>query len=126
MIENVPLAINQNWLGAYLIPPDEIVLFEFLLYKQNYFGVSSYYYFSKRKMEDELKIGRKRLNAILKDFQDMGFLSVEIGLETTTNNSTTYFKIDFKQLAKDDVLSKLINKDCEYYNKLKKWMKSKK
>lgn len=124
MNENVPLAINQNWIAGYLIPPDEVVLFEFLLYKQNYFGASKYYYYSQRKLVSDLKIKRTRLETILKKFEEMGFLHIVIENETTTNNKTTYFNIDFKKLSKEEVLSRLIDARSDFYSRLKKWAES--
>ena len=118
MNESLPITINITRLSCYNLSPDEVVLLEFLLFKQNYFGAFSWFYYSQRRMITELKIKRSRLEKILSTFKDMGFLNVRIGLSTSTNNSMSYFMVDFSILSKDSVLSQIIDKDSYFYDEM--------
>lgn len=126
MSESLPLAINLNKLSMYSLAPDEVVLFEWLLFKQSYFGAGYFFYYSRKKIEEATRIKRRRIEAITKMFEDMGFLKTELGVERVTNNQVLYYKVDFKILAKDDCLSSIVDKDSILYKDLKEWLKTRK
>ena len=126
MSESLPLAINLNKLSMYSLAPDEVVFFEWLLFKQSYFGASYFFYYSRRKIEEVTRIKRARLESIVKMFEDMGFLKTKLGFETVSNNQALYYNVDFKILAKDDCLCRIVDKDSVLYKDLKAWLKTRK
>ena len=123
-MNKTPLAINFSRFQAYRLAPDEVALFEFLLFKQSYYGIGMYFYYSKNKIEEELKIGRRRLKAIIEMFEEIGILYSVVEQEGTTNNKTTYFKIDFDRLDEDRFLLNILDCKSDFYVEFKKWVKS--
>lgn len=123
-MNKTPLAINFGRFQAYRLAPDEVALFEFLLFKQCHFDPYSYFYHSQRRLISDLKIKRSRLEKIIDTFEQMGFLKTEVREEGKTNNQVTYFMVDFGILEKDGILSQIIEKDSELYNDYKKWFKN--
>lgn len=123
-MNKTPLAINLSRFQAYRLAPDEVALFEFLIFKQGHFDPYNYFYHSQRRLISDLKIKRSRLEKIIETFVKMGFLKTEVREEGKTNNQVTYFMVDFGILEKDGILSQIIEKDSELYNDFKKWLKS--
>ena len=122
-MNNVPITISINKFSMYRLSPDEVVLFEFLIFKQNHFDPYGFFYHSQRKIISKLKIKRSRLEKIIKTFEDIGFLKTEVRQEGKTNSLVTYFKIDFDTLGKDEVLSQIIDEKSQLFNDFKKWLK---
>jgi DNA-binding MarR family transcriptional regulator len=122
-MNKTPLSINFGRFQAYRLAPDEVALFEFLIFKQCHFDPYSHFYHSQRRLISDLKIKRSRLEKIINTFEGIGFLKTEVKEEGKTNNQVTYFMVDFDILEKDEVLSQIIEKESELYNDFKKWLK---
>ena len=120
MVGNLPLAINLNKLADYRVEPDEAVFFEWLLFKQNLYGLNKMFFFSRKNIESSIGIKRRRLEAITKKFCELGFMETTTGTERHTNNICIYYYIDFEALVKKNLLSEIIKQDSSYYNELKK------
>lgn len=110
----------------YSLAPDEVVLLEWFLFKQNYFGAGYFFYYSRKKIEEATRIKRRRIEAITKMFEDMGFLKTALGFEKVTNNQVLYYKVDFKILAEDSCLCRIVDKESILYKELKGWLNTRK
>ena len=64
-----PMCINVVRLQDYLLAPDEVVLFDWLLVKQAYVFNYKPFYYSQRRIEKETRIGRRRFETILRTFK---------------------------------------------------------
>ena len=123
-MKETPLCINFQRFGGYLLAPDEVVLFEWFLFKQNCFGVHRSFHYSKPRIEADTRIGRRRQEAIIEKFQKMGFLMCVNIHDSQKGSLTRNFRIDYNVLSKDEVLTQIIDKDSVLYASCKKYIES--
>lgn len=105
-----------------MLEPDEVVLFERLLFKQLNFGSQPFYY-TGEAIESETRIKRRRYEAILYKFQEMGFLDCSKMVKKNGSSKAKHFIIYFDVLLKDSVLSQIIDNESEYYKTFKAFIK---
>ena len=120
-MSDVPFCLNFSRFADYLLAPDEVVLFEWLLFKQYYFGVRSYFHYSKPRIEADTRIGRRRQEAIIKKFEDMGFLHCITMHDNKKGSLTRNFKIDYGVLANENVLSQIVNEESFLFGDYQKY-----
>lgn len=120
-MKDLPFATNFQRFSMYMLAPDEIVLFEWFLSKQYYFGVHSHFHYSKPRIEADTKISRRRLEAIIKKFEGLGVLEKILEVKRDGCSMTNHYKVDFEALMKDDVLSRIVEKDSVLFTDYKKY-----
>lgn len=115
---DIPISINwQRW-EAYLLPPDEIVFFEFLLFKHNGFGLKPFF-IGRDRREILTHIKRRKQEEAIKKFAALGFLLVEE--KTNEVGRVTYYHIDYTQLEK--VLDRIITPQTDANRELREFVR---
>lgn len=120
-MNETPLCINFQRYSSYLLSPDEVILFERLLFKQLSFGSKPFYY-TGETIESETRIRRRRVEAILYKFEEMGFLDCSKMVKKNGSSKAKHFIIYFNVLLDDSVLSQIIDKESEYYKTFKTYI----
>lgn len=122
-MKDIPFCLNLTRFEKYLLSPDEVVLFEWLLTKQYYFNVHSFFHYSSARIEEETRIGRRRQEAIIKKFKGLGFLEIEKLVKSNGNSITNHFRIDFNSLQTDEVLANIVDKESMLFVDYQKYFK---
>lgn len=125
MKEEMPLSLNIRRYSDYLLEPDEMVLFEWFLFKQNGYGWNYRFFFSREKIECATRIKRRRVEAIIKRFVDLGFLTKEVGEENGSRMKVTYYGIDAEVLRDRKVLSQILRAESLTFKELSQWLRGK-
>lgn len=120
-MNKTPLAINFSRFQAYRLAPDEVVLFEKLLFKQYNFGGNCFYY-TGEAIESETRIKRRRVEAILYKFEELGFLDCVKIVKRNGSSKAKHFKVNFEILLEEDVLSEIIDKESDYYKEFREFI----
>ena len=118
----IPLCTNIIRLQSYLIAPDEVILFDWLVVKQVSFKFQDFHY-SQARIEEETRIKRTRQEQIISHFTSLGFLSAEVGVNKETRGRVRYFKVDFEVLTNNNVLNQIINEKEPLFGNFIKYMK---
>ena len=108
----LPYSVIMNKLEHYLLPPDEVVFFEWLIEKHVYFGRQEKFHYAQRRIENETRIKRRRLDAIIRKFEEMGFVSTRIEA-LGTQPKVTYFYVNISCMFRN--LGRVIDSKTEYY-----------
>lgn len=117
----MPLCVNVMRLKSYLLKPDELIFFDWLIIKQTSFKEESFYY-SYERIYEETRISRRRLDAIIKHFKEMGFLCSEAKGSYMAKGKVTFFKVNFNNLL--NCLDNIINSEhSEYYTSFYQFIK---
>lgn len=123
----MPLCVNVMRLQSYLLKPDEVVFFEWLIIKQSYFQEDDrtkegWFYYPFKRINKEIRISRSRFEAIVKLFKDMGFLETKVEGDYKVNGRATFYKVNFTNVLA--CLDKIINAESnEYYSSWKDYIK---
>lgn len=120
--DELPFCVNFKKCEAYLLPPDEMVLFEWLLFKQNSFGVGNSFYYTRKRIESDTKINRRRQDAIFAKFEGMGFLKRELQIKSGKNSATYHFRIEYEILKNDNVLSQILDIETFVYIDMQRYL----
>ena len=94
-----PMCINVVRLQDYLLAPDEVVLFDWLLVKQAYVFNYKPFYYSQRRIEKETRIGRRRFETILRTFKDQGWLWSEVMHKGPEQGQVRHYAVDYRRLS---------------------------
>lgn len=121
-VPEIPLCTNIMRLQSYLLPPDEVVLFDWFVVKQVSFKYKEFHY-SQKRIEEETRIKRTRLEIIIMKFETLGFLKSDVRENKDTRGRVRYFKIYFELLSDSDVLSEIINPGSSIFKNFIKYMK---
>lgn len=121
-MKETPLCINFQRFSGYILAPDEVVLFEKLLFKQYNFGGNCFYY-TGEAIENETRIKRRRVDAILCKFEELGFLDCTKMVKKNGSSKAKHFKINYDVLLDDNVLSQIIDHESDYYKTFKEFIK---
>lgn len=106
----IPLCTNILRLQSYLLSPDEVMLFDWLIVKQISFKYKDFHY-SQSRIEEETRIKRTRQEAIIKQFCALGFLKPEVKMNKVTRGKVRYFRVDFKTLSDKKILCQVIDEE---------------
>jgi len=118
---DMPLAINFIRLKSYLLSPDEAVLFDMMIIKASSFEYKPFYY-SQRRIEDEIRIKRRRQDKIISYFEDLGIIHSEVK-ENATGGKVRYFSVNFNALSNEKILSEIIDRNSDLFNKVHQYIK---
>lgn len=113
-LPEIPLCCNIFRLQSYLLAPDELILFDWLVVKQISFHYKPFHY-SQMRVEDETRIKRTRQEAIIAKFKEWGFLEVEVRQNEVTKGQVRYFTVSFDKLSDNSVLGKVICNTAPLY-----------
>lgn len=111
----IPLCTNVLRLCCYLLAPDELVLFDWLVVKQIAFGYKPFHY-SQVRVEEETRIRRTRQEVIIKRFTAMGFLRTSVMINPVIRGRVRYYAINFRILTDMDVLSEIIRPETTLFH----------
>ena len=112
-----PLCVNVARLGAYLLPPDEVIFFDWAVTKTvKVFNFQPFYY-SQERIEEETRITRRPLERIIKRFSAFGILKTETRIKPDKIGRTRYFIIDFTEVVKR--LPELIDQSHTHFEAMK-------
>lgn len=117
----VPLCCNILRLQSYLLAPDELILFDWLVVKQISFRYKPFHY-SQMRVEDETRIKRTRQEAIIAKFKEWGIIQVEVRQNEVTKGQVRYFSVLFKQLSDNSVLGKIISPTALLYINFRQYL----
>ncbi|MBD5375455.1 MAG: hypothetical protein HDR77_08265 [Bacteroides sp.] len=113
MKTDYPMAVNVIRLQAYLLPPDEAVFFDWLMVKAAAFGFKPFYY-SYKRIYEELRINRTRLDTILRKFVEMGIVEISVKGDALARTKVTHFNVSLECVLNN--LPQIINaQDTEYF-----------
>lgn len=113
-LPDIPLCCNILRLQSYLLAPDELILFDWLVVKQISFRYKPFHY-SQMRVEDETRIKRTRQEAIIAKFKEWGIIDVEVRQNEVTKGQVRYFSVLFNQLSDNSVLEKIISPTALLY-----------
>lgn len=120
-IKNIPLACNFERYNNYLLPSEEICLFEWIVKTQIFrYGFCSFYA-SMQTIEKEVKIKRKTIERIVKRFSEMGFIKTEVKPLPSGGGRVTYYCAMFSTISRR--LHEIIDKESETFTTLQKYYK---
>ena len=105
----------------YLLPIEERMMFDWLVVKQEDFGLNKPFRHSIPQVQEATGIPRYSQEKSIKHFVKLGFL--KIGTETYMNNTYRSYFVDFSILSKPEVLSNIIRHDTETFEDFMKWIK---
>ena len=92
-----PMCINVVRLRDYLLAPDEVVLFDWLLVKQAYVFHFKPFYYSQRRVESETRIARRRFETMVRQFKDQGWLWSEVRQKGPEQGSVRHYAVDYRR-----------------------------
>lgn len=115
-MDDLPYFLGTNQLRTqyYLLPPDELILLDWLIIKAFYFNFDSFYY-SYNRIIQETRINRRRLTAILTKFESIGLIKTYVGGNADARTRVTHFHVLFEGIKAN--LPQIIDPDKgkEYY-----------
>ena len=115
-----PMCVNIVRLQDYLLPPDEVVLFDWLLVKQCYVFHHKSFYYSQRRVEKETRIGRRRFETIVQKFKEQGWLWSEVAPSGTRRSAVRRYLVFYDAIAR--ILPKLVRYDTGTYALYKNYL----
>jgi len=118
MENDKPVAVectNIMRLQDYLLPPDEIIFFDWLVVKQISFKYVQFNY-SEKRIEEETHIKRSRQEKIEEKFKQLGFLETEVKLNKRISSHVRYFYLNLITLYREEVLSSVIRRESNYFH----------
>ena len=115
-----PMCVNIVRLQDYLLPPDEVVLFDWLLVKQCYVFHHKSFYYSQRRVEKETRIGRRRFETIVQKFKEQGWLWSEVAPSGTRRSAVRRYLVFYDAIAR--ILPKLVRYDTGTYALYKSYL----
>jgi hypothetical protein len=104
----IPLCINILRLKSYLLPPDELMFFDWLIVKQISFNYKDFFY-SQSRIESETRIKRSRQEIIVKKFIEFGIIDSQVRENKETRGRVRYFKVNFDALSDENILCEIIS-----------------
>ena len=111
----IPLCVNTIRIQNYLLPPDEVIMFDWLLIKSISFGYVEFHY-SQSRIEKEIRIKRTRQDKIISLFQELKFLTVSVKEFSYSKGRVKHFHVSFDVLSDKDVLSEIIDSESSIFN----------
>jgi hypothetical protein len=118
MDNDKPVAVectNIIRLQDYLLPPDEVIFFDWLVVKEISFKYVQFNY-SEKRIEEETRIKRSRQEKIEEKFKQLGFLETEVKLNKRISSHIRYFYMNLVTLYREDVLSSVIRRGSNYFH----------
>ena len=115
-----PMCVNIVRLQDYLLPPDEVVLFDWLLVKQCYVFHHKSFYYSQRRVEKETRIGRRRFETIVQKFKEQGWLWSEVAPSGTRRSAVLRYLVFYDAIAR--ILPKLVRYGTGTYELYKSYL----
>ena len=115
-----PMCVNIVRLQDYLLPPDEVVLFDWLLVKQCYVFHHKSFYYSQRRVEKETRIGRRRFETIVQKFKEQGWLWSEVAPSGTRRSAVRRYLVFYDAIAR--ILPKLVRYGTGTYELYKSYL----
>jgi len=110
----IPLSVNIIRFQSYLLNPDEVIFFDWLVVKSIHFGYDEFYY-SQDRIENEIRIKRTRQDKIISSFSELGIINIAVKENRTTKGRVRYYFVDFEALCDKDVLSSIISPKSSLY-----------
>jgi len=104
----------------YLLDNDERAMFDYLVVKQEDFGLSKPFRQSYRQIQAAMGVTRYSQERVSKRFSEMGF--VVLTIESYQNNPYRAFYVDFTALSQPEVLAQIIKPDTETYRDFSEWI----
>lgn len=114
------MCVNIVRLQDYLLPPDEVVFFDWLLVKQCYVFHHKSFYYSQRRVEKETRIGRRRFETIVQKFKEQGWLWSEVVPSGTRRSAVRRYLVFYDAIAR--ILPKLVRYDTGTYALYKSYL----
>ncbi len=111
----IPLCVNILRLQHYLLQPDEVVFFDWLVVKTIAFGYKEFHY-SQMRIEAETRIRRTRQDKIIAGFVEYGFLTAEVKEHAMARGRVKHFHVNFSLLASPQVLQGIIQPGTMLYH----------
>lgn len=105
-------AVHIPNMEAFKMSPDEVTVFDWLLFKSAYYGHSDFYS-TYEDISARLNINRHRLNVIVKRFKEAEIVSVSQGW--SDKRKVTYFTLSYLNLL--ERLPMFIKPDTEVFNR---------
>ena len=103
----------------YNLPIEERMMFDWLVVKQEDFGIEKPFRHSITQIFDETGLSRYLQGRAIKRFSEMGFLRV--GVDYYMNNQYKSFYVDFSLLCQPEVLSMIVKPETETYKDFMQW-----
>lgn len=115
-----PMYINVVRLRDYLLAPDEVVLFDWLLVKQAYVFHFKPFYYSQRRVESETRIARRRFETMVRQFKDQGWLWSEVRQKAPEQGPVRHYAVDYRRLR--ECLDQIVRYDSPTYEAYKTYL----
>lgn len=116
-----PLCTNVLRVHDYLLTPDELIIFDSLVVKAISFHYKRFFY-SQKRIEKETRVKRTRYEAIIKKFEEMGFLQTYVDKMPNSEGQIRYFYVNFPKLAEEEVLVKLVREKSTLFGAMRAYM----
>lgn len=105
----------------YKLSIEERMMFDWLVVKQEYFGLEKPFRHSIPQVQEATGIARHSQEKATRHFVELGFLT--IGKDYFQNNPYRTYFIDFSALGRPEVLGEIIKPDTETFKKFSEWIK---
>ena len=116
-----PLCTNVLRVHDYLLSPDELIIFDSLVVKAISFHYKRFFY-SQKRIEKETRVKRTRYEAIIKKFEEMGFLQTYVDKMPNSEGQIRYFYVNFQKLTEEEVLTKLVREKSTLFGAMRAYM----
>ena len=103
------------------VTPDELIIFDSLVVKAISFHYKRFFY-SQKRIEKETRVKRTRYEAIIKKFEEMGFLQTYVDKMPNSEGQIRYFYVNFPKLAEEEVLGKLVREKSTLFGAMRAYM----
>ena len=120
--EFCPLATNIQRLGAYLMAPEEVALFDWFVIKQSRIFNNGWFYYSGERIEAETRIKRRTLERVVKRFEAMTILATSIRHKPNEIGRARFFRLDFAAIV--ERLPEIIDKRNELFGEFRAYFKN--
>jgi hypothetical protein len=104
----------------YLLSLQEGMMFDWLVVKQEAFGVGKPFRASISQVQKATRLSRRQQDNAIKHFTELKFLKVTSSYYN--NNPYRTYYIDFAVLGKPEVLSEIIANDSETFREFSQWI----
>lgn len=104
----------------YRLDNDERMMFDWLVVKQEDFGLDKPFRHSIPQVQKAIHVSRRKQEKAIRHFESLGFLT--IGIDYYQNNPFRTYYVNFQALSKFEVISEIINPETETFNEFVGWV----
>lgn len=98
---DTPLCVNVIRLQDYLLPPDELIFFDWIVVKQIHVFHFRPFHYSQQRIGRETRIARRRLSTIVEKFSEKCWISSQVRWKHDKTGRVRHYAVDFAKILED-------------------------